>query len=803
MTSPTAKPSPTATATITSTACCPASTTTRSSAPTGYTFTKQNAGSNTAVDSDAGANGATGLFTLSAGAVNNSIDAGLTAPASAYNFALRAGAAGDDVGQSIATDASGNVYVAGSFHGTVDFDPGPGVYNLTSAGGSDAFVAKYTPSGALLWARDMGGSGDDAGTGIALGPNGAVYVAGSFSGTASFPAGANGLSLTSAGGKDIFVAKLDSFGNIVWVRAMGGTGDDVANAIAVAPDGSVCTTGYFQGTANFNPGSSVYNLTAVGPEDVFVSKLDANGNFVWADRMGGTGWSQGTSIGMGIAVAADGSVYTTGSFQGTADFGLGTGGGILVCAGDTDAFVSKLDSAGNFVWARDMGGPNADYGSGIAVAADGSVYTTGGFMGPANFGTFTLNSAGYNRMFVTKLDSSGNFLWADGYGGTGWDLATGITLGADGSVYTTGGFWGTANFNPGAGTYNLTSAGQKDAFVLKLDSSGNFLAARNIASGTGDNCGNGVAVTQSGVIYTTGYFQGTANFDAAGAAYNLTSAGGEDFFLSKFTAPLLPTFAVTGPTSGSYTVGQSVPITWSAANVVAGATISLCYDADTTFNGNEHWIEIDGVAASNNGGTYTWNTSGVAAGTYYLAGYMYGGGTFTFSHLTQAITIQQSGPQPQAFAVTGPTSGTYQAGQTVNIPWTAANVAAGGTISLCYDTDTTFNGNEHWIEIDGVAASNSGGTFAWNTAGVAAGTYYVAGYMYGGKRLHHVAPHPGHHHPRPERRPGVCGHGSDFRHVSSGPDRQYPVDGLQCRRERQDQSLLRHRHDLQRQRTLD
>ena len=189
---------------------------------------------------------------------------------------------------------------------------------------------------------------------------------------------------------------------------------------------------------------------------------------------------------------------------------------------------------------------------------------------------------------------------------------------------------------------------------------------------------------------------------------------------------------MTGPTSGTYTVGQSVPITWTAANVVAGSKISLCYDTDTTFNGNEHWIEIDGVAASNGGGTYTWNTTGVAAGTYYLAGYMYDGEHLHVLAPHPGHHHQQAARQPQAFAVTGPTSGTYQAGQTVNIPWTAANVAAGGKISLCYDTDTTFNGNEHWIEIDGVAASNSGGTYAWNTTGVAAGTYYVAGYMYGG-----------------------------------------------------------------------
>ena len=174
---------------------------------------------------------------------------------------------------------------------------------------------------------------------------------------ANFPSGSNDFSLLAAGGEDIFVAKLDSLGNVLWARGMGGAGgDDAASGVAVAPDGSVYTTGSFQGTADFDPGSGVHNLAAIGPKDVFVSKLDAAGNFVWADRMGGTGWSQGMSIGTAIALGPDGSVYTTGSFQGTADFGLGDAAGILTCAGDTDVFVSKLDAAGNFVWARDMGG---------------------------------------------------------------------------------------------------------------------------------------------------------------------------------------------------------------------------------------------------------------------------------------------------------------------------------------------------------------------------------------------------------------------------------------------------------------
>ncbi len=202
-------------------------------------------------------------------------------------------------------------------------------------------------------------------------------------------------------------------------------------------------------------------------------------------------------------------------------------------------------------------------------------------------------------------------------------------------------------------------------------------------------------------------------------------------------------FHLTGPMSGAYQAGQNVAIGWTAAGVVAGGKISLCYDSDTTFNGNEHWIEIDQVAAADGSGSYgAWNTANVPAGTYYLAGYMYDGkGKFTFSHLTQPITITAvqpvtitaATPAAQSFTLGGPTLDGYRTGQTVDIFWTAGGVAAGSKISLCYDTDKTFNKNEHWIEIDGVAAADGTGTYGWNTAGVAPGTYYLAGYMYDGK----------------------------------------------------------------------
>jgi hypothetical protein len=204
--------------------------------------------------------------------------------------------------------------------------------------------------------------------------------------------------------------------------------------------------------------------------------------------------------------------------------------------------------------------------------------------------------------------------------------------------------------------------------------------------------------------------------------YNISYATGTLTVLS------VPTFTLTSPTSGTFTAGQTVSIQWTASNVAAGSTVSLCYDQDTIWwNGNETWIEVGQVAATNGNGSYSWNTTGVAPGTYYIAGYLWSSGQPTFYHLTQAITIVAA----PTFALTGPTSGTFSAGQTVPIQWTASNVAAGSNVSLCYDTAPTWwTTTEHWIEVGQVAATNGNGSYNWNTTGVATGTYYVAGYLW-------------------------------------------------------------------------
>ncbi len=391
-----------------------------------------------------------------------------------FVWAKRMGGGGTDAAYSITVGTAGNVSTTGYFNATADFDPGPGVYNLTSAG--SIFVSKLDSNGNFVWAKKMGGTGIASGTGISLTVDtaGCVYTTGYFHLTADFdPDPAVTYDLTTPGDYDIFVSKLDSNGNFVWAKRMGGIQGDHGFSVAVDSAGSVYTTGQFEGTADFDPDPNVtYSLTTPGDSDIFVSKLDSNGNFVWAKAMRGTG--NNYDYGDALAVDSAGSVYTTGQFEGTVDFDPHPDVTYdLTTAGSVDIFLSKLDSNGNFVWAKRMGGAGDEYGDALAVDSAGSVYTTGYFHGTVDFDphpdvTYDLTTAGSGDIFLSKLDSNGNFVWAKRMGGAGDEYGASIALDGAGSVYTMGQFEGTADFDPGSGTYDQTSAGLYDTFVSKL-----------------------------------------------------------------------------------------------------------------------------------------------------------------------------------------------------------------------------------------------------------------------------------------------------------------------------------------------
>jgi hypothetical protein len=258
-------------------------------------------------------------------------------------------------GRSVVLDVHGNVYSTGHFGGTHDFNPGPGTFNLTSAGESDIYVSKLNSEGNFVWTVSMGGGGFDMGNSIVVDDDGYTYITGYFTGTVDFdPDPANSFYLTGSSSGTAFVLKLDADGNFIWAAAIKGQDYTGASAITIDNAGSIYITGSFKGTVDFDPHSvNTYNLTSAGQGDIFILKLNPDGEFQWAGRIGGLNDCESYSI----AADHSGNIYLTGYFLGTADLNpdpVGTYN--LTSAGEHDIFISKLDADGNFLWAKAIGG---------------------------------------------------------------------------------------------------------------------------------------------------------------------------------------------------------------------------------------------------------------------------------------------------------------------------------------------------------------------------------------------------------------------------------------------------------------
>lgn len=435
-----------------------------------------------------------------------------------------------DYGNAIAIDDSGYVYLTGRYQGTADLDPGTGIYNLTSSGGREIYVSKLSGSGDLIWAVSMGGAGSDEANDIAVDDDGNVYITGQYMGPADFDPGPGTFNLLPDGGFwDTFVCKLDNTGNLVWAKGFGGaTGNDNGLGIAVDGAGSVYTTGFFMDTADFDPGLGVYELGA-GGEDIFVQKLDENGNFMWAYKFGGltSAWDEGNAITINGP-----NVYLTGWFNGIVDFDPGPGSHWVTANGSTwgDTYVLNLDTSGSFNWMSHIGGSSSDEGTKIITDLDDNIILTGEFSGTTDFdpgpGTFEL-TPGARNVFVCKLDQSGGLIWVSAFSSNDALYSRALASDETGNIYVGGRYDGTVDFDPGSGTHWMVSTTYEEAYVVKVDSAGDF-------EWVGATVGNdyvdidGVAIDSLGGVLFTGHFYQTADFDPQGSVYNMSTPTSAD-----------------------------------------------------------------------------------------------------------------------------------------------------------------------------------------------------------------------------------------------------------------------------------
>jgi hypothetical protein len=458
----------------------------------------------------------------------------------------------DHITDAVTTDGQGNFYLTGYFHGTVDFDPSSNVQALTSVGDYNGYVAKYSPTGGLIWVRQLAGNGTDScdgyGLGVAVDGSGNVYVCGQFSGTATL----GGTTLTNPTGYAAFAAKLDPAGTVLWARALA-LGNDGGDAYRLAPDGAgnVYAIGDFQGTVSFG-GTT---LTSAGGYEVFVAKLTSTGTVAWAKRLGGGG----NDWGYGLALDRSGNVYVSGSFQGTATFGTFS----LTTAGSYGAFVARLDGNGTVKWARGLTGSGEVDGYGLALDGSGNVYVAGDFAQTAQFGASTLTSAGGYDAFVAKLSGAGAVQWARRFGGSDGDegvAPNAVAVDGSGNVYVGGGFEGTATF----GTTSFTASGVFDGYLMELDGAGTVAWAKQLAGSELDVWG--LAVDGAGTLDAVAYFQGTADLDPGPGVFNVASSNppsgfvytaDDTFVLQLAQAGPLTFTGLAGVGSASYRLRQS------------------------------------------------------------------------------------------------------------------------------------------------------------------------------------------------------------------------------------------------------
>jgi len=477
------------------------------------------------------------------------------AQAPKFKWANGMGGTTNEAGNAIAVDNAGNVYTSGNFTGTIRLDAFSNP--ITSRGFNDVFFCKHDSAGNLLWARAIGGLSDDLVRGIAIDKDENVYITGNYNQTCDFdPTASVIVNLTSAGIGDVFVAKYDQSGFLIWAKSFGSTGADLGFGIAVDTDGYIYSTGNFAGTVDFDPGAGISNINSGGSSDIYISKLDKDGNYEWAKSIGGTE----PDGGVGIGVDKEGNVFTGGSFQGTVDFDPGTPVSNITSFGNGDICIVKLNSMGLFQWAKQIGGENNDYLEHLTLDKWGNVFYTANYGNGADFdpSAATFNLTGSGKIVTSKLNNNGEFVWAKKIGSVGNnERSKAVAADIFGSIYTVGEFGGTQDFNPSSSTANLTSAGPSDVFISKLDSLGNFSWAINFG-GKFANYGNGIAVSRNGSVHTTGYFTDTCDFDPSDAKFNRVSAGSSDIFVNTLSQCIInKTTTLTGNTISANMSGVS------------------------------------------------------------------------------------------------------------------------------------------------------------------------------------------------------------------------------------------------------
>lgn len=474
------------------------------------------------VDMDPGAGTSTAVSNGSSDVFINKLNV-----AGTHIWARTYGAVNTDKGESVQTDTSGNVYLAGSFMGNPDFDAGAGSYNLVSNGGSDIFFEKLDSLGNFMNAYSEGGTGNDEAKCLRFDGAGNIFCVGNFNDTADFDPGAGVLN-TFADGSSIFVQKMDPSFNPVWTNAIACEPISGSCSMIIDSPGFIYSATSYKDAVDLDPGASSYIVYSPEARSYVRHKLNNAGSFISANA--GTSFDLGSrSCGMDILTDKNGFIYSCGIFENNVDFEPGPGVA-MASAPRIGIFIQKTDAAGTLQWLKCLTGdeyPLETRAYSIDRDSLGNIYIGGTYGDLLDFdpgaGVYSLPvpPVGITWGFVLKLDSLGNFIWVRGLQA---DRILEVAVDDLGNIYSTGDFIGTCDFDPGTGTYNLTSTNE-DAFICKLDAFGNFIWAKGLG-GTSFDCGNNIAVKGNGNIVCSGEFNNATDIDPGPGIFVPGSASG-------------------------------------------------------------------------------------------------------------------------------------------------------------------------------------------------------------------------------------------------------------------------------------
>jgi hypothetical protein len=560
-----------------------------------------------------------------------------------YGYTKTIGNSGYDAASGVTTDSSGNVYTTGQFQNTVDFDPGVGTDEHTSNGNNDIYITKINTDGSYGWTKTMGGSSDESTYGSVADNDGNFYITGIYqSPSVDFDPGVGTDIYTqdTETNKNFFLTKINTNGSYGYTkifensREVGAPGGTV-KAVTADILGNVYLTGYIANgdtVVDFDPSENMDIHTNLGNADAFYTKINADGSYGYTKVISEDTF--GNIEPSSIVVDSDGGVYIGGSYyDGGAilDFDPGVGTDTQPSRGNTDSFFSKFNADGSYVFTKTFGSVNQDF-TVIGVDSLEDIYMAGYFSGTVDFdpsiGTDERTDNGGIDIYLTKINADGSYGWTKTIGGAAYDWVQSIAIGSEDSVYITGDFENTVDFDPteGIDSRTCTNIEYSDCFyVTKFDEDGSYQYTKTII-GVGESYDYSYDITidlYNDIFLFGQFYSASLDFDPSeGVDIHTNHVGDQsstDIFLTKFSQSTYHHINSLSGLVAETTGGTSVDDESVDDGILEDATTTVrikddtlpLADISTTFASDLDWSSITGASDTTNYKSFVHNLTSV------------------------------------------------------------------------------------------------------------------------------------------------------------------------------------------------